>query len=255
MKIKFSFFLFLVACAAQAKFHPAAILFNDGHTEQGYVKSFLENKFIDFGIVEKLETDLNMNDRNLKFKTDENGEVRTIAIDDVNEITVNYKDGTTETFKVLYLRNFDRNGILKESKYKMWFPLIKKGKINVYGYKYVSRSTSEYGTLSEKDYVYYFQNSKKNYATNPFGDIDELTLLSGGIEKTMNNFYADVFSDCPDYIGKIESAGTWREQKTKRKEKAKQFEGVTTSSVLRYFEVNFYNFSDAFTGYERYCPN
>lgn len=263
MKIKTTIILLFIALSAKAKFIEAKILFNDGHTESGFVKSFLEDKFIDLGMFQKLETRLNMNDADLKFKSDANAEIRTISIDDVNELTLVYKNGATESFKVLYLRSLDSRGKIKNSDYKMWFPLVKKGKINVYGYRYREATPSSTGGMSlNNEFIYYFQNSKKDYAMSPLADVTLASAMNGGAQKGIENCFNDLLSDCPEYatqsiktMSKQEKIATYKDYKNGLKKRKKAAKSQNYSSVREYYEIYYYQISDALALYETNCPN
>lgn len=256
--------MLFIATSAQAKFMEAQILFKDGHTERGFVKSFLEDHFIDFGTFQKLETRLNMNDADLKFKPDEKGEVKTVSIDDVDELTLFYKNGATQRYKVLYLQEFTSGGKMKTSKYKMWFPLVKEGKINVYGYRY-RESTPNHaigGMSMSNEYIYYFQNSKKNYAMSPLAEVTLGNAMNGGAQKLMETCFNDLFSDCPEFAVTAVKASTsapkvmsYKDYKKGLKDRKQEAKTANYTPVREYFETYYYQISDAFETYEKQCPN
>lgn len=264
MKTKITLLLLFIVFTANAKFMDASILFNDGHTEKGFVKSFLEDKFIDLSFSNKLESNLNMNDHNLKFKTEENGTIRTINIDEVNEITLTYKNGGTEIFKVLYLKSIDSGGNFVNTKYKMWFPVVKKGKINVYGYKYteVSGNGEMSGSIYSTEFIYYFQHSDENYAINPFENLTMLSVMNGNYKKIFKTFLTDLFKHCPEYAAKALEEQTKEQTKESRKnfdknrnDKIKEFKGQKISRASYVYETDYWQFSKMIADYEKDCPN
>jgi hypothetical protein len=242
-----------------AKFMEAEILFNDGHTEKGLVNSFLESRFLDYTYFSKIESATNMNDKSLKFKTDENGAVKTIGIDEVNELTLFYKNGQTETYKVLYLKAGDKE-IKKDPKYKMWFPLVKAGRINVYGFEYVERKIGAYDSETSKSCIFYFQDAKKDYALRAGDDFTTLGNFKKKPDPILQNFMADLFSACPEFIAKGVEAETispaiWKEMRQEMKLRRKALATQKISRVRAAFEIDFYKLSDVFVEYEKSCTN
>jgi hypothetical protein len=259
MKLRFALVLFFIAASMHAKFMEAEILFNDGHTEKGLVKSFLENRFLDYEYFSKIESAVNLNDKSLKFKTDENGTVRTIGIDDVNELTLFYKNGQTETFKVLYLKAGDKE-LKKDPKYKMWFPLVKEGRINVYGFEYVETKTGAWYEETSKNCVFYFQDAKKDYALRAGEDFMTLGNFKKKPDPVLQNFMADLFSACPEFVSKGVEAETvspevWKEMRKEMKLRRKTLAEQKISRVRAAFEIDFYKLSDLFMDYETQCIN
>jgi hypothetical protein len=204
-----------------------------------------------------------MNDADLKFKSDEKGEIRTISIDEVDELTLIYKGDAKQVYKVLYLRGFTSGGEMKDSKYKMWFPLVKKGKINVYGYRYreFDPNYSTGGMSMNTEYIYYFQNAKKDYAMSPLADVTLGNAMSGGAQRLMENCFNDLFSDCPGFAVKAMKASaaspkvmSYKEYKNGLKERKKAAKSENYNAVREYFETYYYQISDAFVTYEKECP-
>ena len=259
MKLKIAILFLLVGFSLHARFMKATVLFNDGHAEQGFVKSFLEDEFINLGLFQTMEDELNLDDKTVKFKTDENAEIRVLSINDIDKLTIHYESGNTTEFKVLFLKSIKANGEIIERKNKVWFPLIKQGKVNVYGYKIISygSQTSIGYNPGGLDYVYYYQNEKENYAINP---LENVHLFN--IEKTTTIFILDLFKDCPEYCDKLKEKlkfastkeGKKLEKETRKNKLETYGKGTDKNSILNVYETTFYGFSDAIAEYEKECP-
>ena len=239
---------------ANANFEKAKILFTDGHTEEGFIKSFIESKIIDFDIIASLEHELNLDDKTIKFKTTQEGEVRTIGSDQIDEVTLIYDDGTFTTFKHILLKGIDREGNVQKEGKMVFLPYVKKGAINIFGIKYVEAGGTVSGPMYSRDMRFYYQNAKENYAIN-YWDFGLVSLFS--IKKRTINPFKDLFKDCPALMAKLEQASIdgegFRTMDKESKEKYKAFKKLDKKdreNLSIYHHYNSYSFERMFKEYE-----
>jgi hypothetical protein len=191
---------------AEDAFQKAKVLFNDGHTEEGFISSFLEKNKI-YGTLEK---NLNLDDKSFKFKITETAEIKEIFTINVKQVTLLGENNNDEVYEVVLLKELDKEGfVLQDGAQRVYLNPVKKGKINVYGIKYSERYVrtgkdmgyTEY-FLGGKEYFFYYQNTKENYAINYFnvgmGSVFKLKIR-------MLNPLKEMYKDCPsalEYINK-----------------------------------------------------
>ena len=260
MKTKLLLFALLTHLGLQAKFVKASILFNDGHIENGLVDSFLENKFIDFRLFKTMEQELNLDDKKIKFKIDENSEAKSISINDVDEMTLTYKNDYIEQYKVLNMKTISPNGEIVDKHTKLWFRLVKKGKINIYGYRYMAIDNTPISRSASIEYEIYYQNENDDYVVNPYENLDFFNF--GGVKRITLTFLRNLFKDCPEFVAKMDaqfeetpSNDAMKEYRSKRKEKEQKFAHLKkTNSILHYYETTSFGFADKIEEYESECP-
>jgi|GEM_PF-6694917 len=167
MKFKFTLFLLFMGFFANAKYTNATIYYINGESEKGLINSFLENNFFDFNFFGTFEEGLIYNDKSIKFKLNEDAESKRIAIGDIDKIIVHY-EGFDKEYRALFIRNINRKGGIEESSSRIFLPLLRSGKINLYGfyhretqYNHEKRMPSSTTSITE---VFYLQNANENYA-------------------------------------------------------------------------------------------
>jgi hypothetical protein len=254
MKLKLTLITLLISLFANANFEKASILFNDGHTESGFIKSFLEYKIIDLSLSNSLEHDLNLDDKTIKFKTSEEGEVKSISIDEINELTLLYENGGGTTFKVLFLKDISNSGEIKDSGRKVFLPYVKKGKINIFGVKFKQIGKAISGPFKTDGMRFYYQNEKENYAIN-YQDIGMLSLMN--LKSRIINPFKDLFKDCPSLMAKLNATSEEKLQFFKMdkesKDKLKEFKKMDRNERGKlevYHHHNFYSIEKMMKEYE-----
>lgn len=207
MRLLFLFILvFSQNIFAEDTFQKGKIVFNDGHIEEGFITSFLEDKRV-YGSLEKI---LDLDDKSFKFKTSESTEVREIFTENVKQVTLVSENGAEVVYEVVLLKELDKEGkVVEEGAQRIYLNPVRKGKINVYGIKYTERYVrtgkemgyTEY-ELGGKQYFFYYQDAKGNFAINYFnvgmGSIFKL-------KKRMLNPLKEMYKDCStalEYIDK-----------------------------------------------------
>lgn len=249
MKLKLTFISFFISIIAHANFEHATILFNDGHTETGLMKSFLEQRIIDFKLNSSVEHQLHLDDKSIKFKIAENDQLREISIDDINELTLLWADGNTTVFKVIYLKELSTTGEVTNEQTKVFLPYVKKGRINIYGIKYTETNSRPNGIemYTSKGMRFYYQNEKENYAIDYF-DMGILGMMN--IKSRILNPFKDLFKDCPELLAEIDKTyedffkATDANKETKReyKELQKQFKALPKEEREKLVVYHHYNF-------------
>ncbi len=196
MRNTFLLFLLFLCGLGHAKFLEGSIVFKDGRTESGFIKSFLEDKFFDYAMFKKFEQQFNLDDKTIKFKKSKDDAVSLYNIDEIDELHI--MNGTLiEIYKPLQLKTINKKGEIIDKNIKVWLPLIKKGKINLYGFEYVYRETRDF---PERGFVFYFQNPTDDFALNPFEKISLFGTKSNSA--IYNSFYKYLFESCPDFYKK-----------------------------------------------------
>lgn len=268
MKSKLTLLVLLLSFHfCNAKFIEGNILFNDGHIETGFIKSFLEEKIIDLNIFGSLEQSLNLTDENLKFKSTEEGDIKNISIDDINEVTLKYEDNYSVVYKVILLKTLNSKGEFNKKSQKVYLPYVKRGKINIYGYTYKYTRTNAGRTESGKEIVFYYQNSKENYAFNYF-DIDLVDLFN--LRSRLGLPLKELFKDCPELAGNedkyfIDNKKLTKEERQKIKENGKKMQKILSKEYKNipdetkngnlelYHKYEFSVFDELISRYENDC--
>lgn len=248
MKKLFILILLINSILLNARFQNATILFNDGHSETGLVKSFLEQRTISAGFSSNLEHELNLDDKIIKFKLSNDAEVKDLSIDDIKQITISYENNYSITYRVLYLKELDKKGDFKEKSRKVFLPLLKEGKINIYGLRYSTQTGSGSGPYTGE--VFYYQNAEEDYAINYFNM--GFSAMFNIQQRTLNPFRI-LFKDCPSALKEIDNfQNKWKnaskeERKAKKEEEKKlmkEYGELDKNQRKDLLNVHHYQFND-----------
>lgn len=268
MKLNFTLLLIFTSFFANAKYTNATIYYNDGQSEKGLINSFLENNFFDFNFFGTFEEGLVYNDKSIKFKLTEEADSKRISIDEIDKIILHY-EGFEKEYKALFIRNISRKGIIEESKTRIFLPLLRSGKINLYGfyhrethYNHDRRLSAPTTSITEK---FYLQNANENYAIDYY-EIELQDVFS--LRDRLANPLKVLFKDCPDLVAKIHSSfyddkKLSKEEKKKVKEQnratmkalQKEYKDIPKDQkrgdLLLFHEYNLKPFEDFMAEYER----
>ncbi len=226
MKLNFTLLLIFISFLANAKYTNATIYYNDGQSEKGLINSFLENNFFDFNFFGTFEDGLVYNDKSIKFKLTEEADSKKVSIDNIDKIILHY-EGFDKEYKALFIRNINRKGILEESKARIFLPLLRSGKINLYGfyhretqYNHDRKMPSSTTTVTEK---FYLQNANENYAIDYY-EVELQDVFS--LRDRLANPLKELFKDCPELVEKVHNSfygdkNLSKEEKKKMKEQSK----------------------------------
>lgn len=226
MKLHFTLlFLFITICT-QANYQSATIYYTNGQSEKGLIDSFLENKFFDFNFFGTFEQGLIYNDKSINFKLNPEAEASKVPIENIDKIILHYLDFDKE-YKALFIRNINRMGMLEESKVRMFLPLLRSGKINLYGFYHREVSSnpgnqnpSKTITVTE---LFYYQNAKENYAIDYF-NFEAQDIFT--MRQRLVNPLKKLFTDCPELVASLDDRSfeesLSREEKKKLKKEAKE---------------------------------
>jgi hypothetical protein len=259
MKNLFLLSLLFLSAICNAKFLEGTIVFKDGHSESGYIKSFLEDKFFDYTMFKKFEQKFNLDDNSIKFKKTKDDGVILYKMDDVAELQI--KNGTLyEIYVPLTLKTLNKKGEIIDKKIKVWLPLIKKGKINLYGYEY--HISSFRGDFPEDGYQFYYQSQDSDFALSPYDNVTMFGKKSNA--KIYNSFYNYLFKSCPDYYSKhaaeiqkeINYSYSKEEQMQMTKDyikREKDFRNKKDRTLLDAFELENYETSKFINDYNSEC--
>lgn len=225
MKSNLTLLLLFISFFANAKYTDATIYYTDGQSEKGLITSFLESSLFDFNFFGTFEQGLIYNDKSIKFKLYEDADAKKIPIGDIDKIIVHY-EGFDKEYKALFIRNINRKGILEESKVRIFLPLLRKGKINLYGFYhretssgYDGNRTSTTTTVTE---MFYLQNANENYAIDYY-NVELQDVFS--LRDRLANPLKELFKDCPELVTKVHNTiyeeNLSKEEKKKLKEQSK----------------------------------
>lgn len=224
MKFNFTLLLLFSLLFANAKEKSATIKYMNGQVEEGAIHSFLEDRFFDFNFFGTFEQGLIYNDKVIQFRLAEEKDSKRVSIDDIDQITIHY-EGFDKIYKALFIRNIDRKGFLEKSKVRIFLPLLRSGKINIYGFynREVSSNTlsgaSSTVTVTE---MFYYQNANEDYAIDYY-NIEIQDILN--IRDRFANPLKELFKDCPELVVKVDNnfydKNLTKEEKKKLKEESK----------------------------------
>lgn len=226
MKLHFTVVLFFIGFFAHAKYTSATIHYTNGESEKGLIASFLESKFFDFNFFGTFEQGLVYNDKSIKFKLDEEAEATNVAITDIDKIILHY-DGFDKEYKALFIRNINRKGILEEPKTRIFLPLLRSGKINIYGFYHRDVSTSYSDPKFQRSTVtvtelFYYQNANENYAIDYFNiELQDVFNLRDRMAYPLR----ELFKDCEELVAKVDNVmyekNLSKEEKKRLREESK----------------------------------
>ncbi len=267
MKIKITLFLFFITFFSNAAYKSATVFMLDGTSEKGFIDSFLEDKFFDFNFFGSFETGLIYNDYTILFKLDADSERKKINIDSIDKIIIHY-DGFDKEYKALFIRNLDRKGFLQENKSRIFLPLLRSGKVNIYGF-YHTESSSNPGekfpsgsTVTVRE-IFYYQNANENYAIDYYNiEIQDMFNLRDRFANPLK----ELFKDCPELVTKVDNnfyeKNLTKEEKKKLKAESKNMYKATQKEynklpkdqkrgdLLLFHQYNMKPFDDLLLEYE-----
>jgi len=267
MKLHLTLLLFFIGYFANANYSSATIHYLNGQSEKGLINSFLEDKFFDFNIFGTFETGLIYNDKSVKFKLDEESETKKIAIGDIDKIIIHYQ-GFDKEYKALFIRNIDRKGFLQEAEVRIFLPLLRSGKINIYGFYHREVSSNPGAAFGSSTTVtvtelFYYQNANENYAIDYF-NIEIQDVFN--IRDRLANPLKELFKDCPELVTKVDNymygKNLTKEEMKKMKAESKANYKVMQRAykkipinerrgdLLLFHEYNLKGFDDLFLEYE-----
>ncbi|WP_131387687.1 hypothetical protein [Flavobacterium suncheonense] len=244
MKIIATVLFFLLSLSSIAQTYKATLVFRDSHREEGFVKSFIENRTITSGFSGSLEHELNLDDKTIKFKPSESGEFKAIPSDEIDEIILHQEKGNT-AFKHILLKELSGKGEPKEGGRMVFLPYVKKGKINIYGIKYTETgSTGQGASYFSKGLRFYYQNANEDYALN-YQNIGLTDLMN--MESRIVNPFKDLFKDCPAMVNEMETMKNQmfqrnKEAKQEYKDKQKEFKNLPKEEQEKLINIHKYTF-------------
>lgn len=191
MRLKFIFILLFVSFIGNAKYMYGTITFKDERVQAGFIKASMEKVII---LSSKDEKKFNMEDRIIKFKSTEDGEPITYKISDIKEIRFDYTDGTIGIYAPLPIKTFNKKGDIIDLKILLWLPLVKRGKINLYGLQYYEHQKG-FGNIYYSNF--YFQNKNDEFAILPYKKMSVFNTKANIRIRTA--FYHYLFSSCPEF--------------------------------------------------------
>lgn len=260
----------LCAFTLQAKYTNGTITLNDGTKKTGLVEMILKDKTYDFDGFSSWMKVLGLDQKALKFKTNEDARAEDVSIDLIREAVLE-ENGRMVTYRTIFLKTLNAHGALKDKKKKIFLPLIREGKVNIYGFSYRYSSTDNSGMHSRIEVVdetlYFFQKPGDDFAFDYYDvGLTDLLYLRERLAKPLQY----LFSDCPELVAEIqthfiESKDLAKDDKKKLKEQSeafyasidRQYEALTPemrADLMIHHKYNYPIFDGYIETYETKCP-
>lgn len=233
MKLKITLLLFFNTFFSNAAYKSATVYMLDGTSEKGYVDSFLEDKFFDFNVFGSFEKGLIYNDKTVLFKLDADAERKKLKIDAIDKIVLHY-DGFDKEYKALFIRNIDRKGFLQDNNSRIFLPLLRSGKVNIYGFYHTETSSNPNGRFGSASTItvtelFYYQNANENFAIDYYNmELQDFF----NIRERLSNPLKELFKDCPEMVTKVQNI-IYEENLTKEEKKRLRAEGKESMKAMQ----------------------
>jgi len=181
-------------------YFPVTIELNNGEVLLGEIVKINSPRIIEIASnnfePRDIEDHENVANSSIIFRKSENENSIKIPVESVNYITFFDKElNSTKEFKRLNIVRTKNNGEIEITNKIVFFELIKKGDINLYGYNIVLKTGNKYLRS-----VFYLNNSKDNYAINPL-DFNFFDLFKSNekINNEVINAFKFVTKNCPKF--------------------------------------------------------
>lgn len=198
---------------AKKDFIPAEIKLANGEIISGYIKEFnVPNaiEFPDFTFNFNIESELRLDRTKFNFRRTLEGSSEKIDLNSIKSITLKSED--TITYEKLKLKTINSKLEVVDLEREIMAPIIKSGKINVYGIK-VYECSSSYG-CSLMWVLTYIKKPNDEFAYIPV-DYNRLNIFNlGKIDDKFFRAFEEVGKDCPEFLNYI------KEKKAKFSDKA-----------------------------------
>ncbi|MBC7641770.1 MAG: hypothetical protein H7174_05440 [Flavobacterium sp.] len=237
-----------------AKYREAEVTFADKHTEKGFIYGFIEDKFFalkpsyDLGL-QTIESRLNFNDNNFSFKNTQDGEKRRLSQNDIIAVNVRIDDESNfQEWRLMDLKTVNVKGEIIDLKKKIWLPLYKSDKINVFATSVYSQPEANGIPFGKPKYGFtmvYLNNSKDNFAINPV-DFNRVNIFNmNKIDDKVIFALKEVLKDCPDYVKQLDGDPELvldryfsnRDERRKEKEELKNLNKDLKREYRKFFEI------------------
>lgn len=171
------------------KYEEAEITYSDNTKVKGYINGFIENNSIEVGLgldyFDKLEEQLNLDDKKFHFKKEVNDKPITLTQDKIKSISV-IVNNVTKTYYLLKIKSVDKKKNIVDLDRKVWLPLLKDSeKIKIFGFNLFinNRYVHTYTYLSNDD----------EYALKP---IDKSFISSDALIESYQIMLKYIFNNC-----------------------------------------------------------
>ncbi|AWA29810.1 hypothetical protein HYN48_06815 [Flavobacterium magnum] len=253
-----------------SKVFPVAVKYKDGHEENGFMENIMQKKIdlLGFG---SWEHTYNLDAKVLKIRDSEKGNARKVSVKDIDYVIFHFEKGDLE-YKAIRLMRIGGGGKLNDDGIYL-LPVVRKGLINIYGFTFVHTEPGNPADrfsrdITVREYFFYYQNPKMDYAIDYLNTTDILTFIS--LRKKVALPLTDLFKDCPQMTAEIEKAtadGTtsrqerkqaWKESEAKQAELDSEFskltEGQKISDLDTYHKYDRDFMEQFIVKYGEFCP-
>lgn len=220
------------------EFVPSEITLTNGSVIHGYIKGFALPKSVEFkGLgseFNSIESKLYLDRTTFKYRASEEAETKMMDLEDITSILLKGED--TIRYEKLKMKTINaKNEVIDLNKVVM-MPLLKEGPINLYGIG-VSPCREGCGLMFV---IAYIKNVNQDYAYIPI-DFNRINIFNlGSIDDKFIKSFAEVGSDCPEFLEYLETAKenfankafrneyktAYKEFQKEKKEKIKDIKGA-----------------------------
>lgn len=206
----------VVFTISKKEYIPTEIVLNDGKIISGFIKDFTLPKTIEFrGLgydFKSIESKLNLDRTKFKFKKEINGSVEDLDLIDIKSITLKEED--TTKYEKLKLKTINSNSEVIDLKREVMIPVIKEGKINLYGL----RAYQCAGPCEMMFVIAYVKKPNDEFAYIPI-DFNRMNLFNlGKIDDKLFKAFEEIGKDCPEFQNYLKNNKALFEDENYRKE-------------------------------------
>lgn len=234
MKKLISILAFIIVCQtnyaqvvislSKKEFISSEIVLNNGDIVLGFIKDFTLPKTIEVrGLTydfNSIESKLYLDRTKFKFKKEINGTVENLDLADIKSIKLMADD--TIKYEKLKLKTINSNSDVVDLEREVMIPLIKEGKINLYGLK-VFECSNAYDCFLMYILVY-IKKPNDEFAYIPI-DFNRINIFNfGKADDKFFKVFEEVGNDCPEFLVSLKKMKTTAIDKNEIKNEYARFE-------------------------------
>ncbi|WP_162033820.1 hypothetical protein [Chryseobacterium potabilaquae] len=265
------FTLYFTQSSKKKELLAAEIMMEDGSTKTGFLKDFVQPIILGYGLMPgpiSIEKKLNLDTKEFKLQKNKDSDYEILNIGNIKSIII-YDDPENEEEKMRYdkakLKTVNSNYEIIDLNKTVMLPLLKGGKINLYGF--FIGNTPEHVTSSSL-FIPYLKKNDDEYAYIPL-DINRINILNlGSIKGKYKKAFEEVTKDCPvfqkeleHYMNHLNDKKNRKELYTVKEEKRKDAQKTIKNKemleyILQKIETDFHlaQYTEIMNTYSNICP-
>jgi hypothetical protein len=214
------------------KFVLCDIKYENGTVARGYVKNVVNVKAEPLTGLETLENLFDLDRKNFIFKEDQNSSDTMIPAEDIRSIVI-YPDNDTVIYDKMRTKTVNVKNEVVELDQQIFLPLLRKGKLDFYGFYYITREKA----FSSTNFMGYIKRPEDDFAIKTF-DMNRINLLNvWTFEERIFTAFMAVTTDCSAYQNLM--AG--RLEKIRKKDKS--YKKAMKENLQKFIETNRTNYA------------